>query len=71
MKDLTDYLDAINASDNVVDAKSNTALMIQYSLATAEKKESSSRQLQEMDSVVAIQTFAYNFALSGEGLKVI
>lgn len=71
MRDLTAHLDAVAKTTTVEDAKEATTTLINVSEASQEKKDEAHRVLARTDSHMKIVAYAYNYALSGEGLKVV
>ena len=71
MKDLTPYLNKVNQATDLETAVEATLSVINNSHATVEKKQESHRILAGLPTHEKVVAFAYNFALSGEGLKVV
>lgn len=64
------HLNVIKKSQTVVEAKENTANMIQYFKITDDKKLHYLKALSKKKTLTDVLMYAYNLNLSAEGLKV-
>jgi|TARA_R110000868_G_scaffold283752_1_gene544178 hypothetical protein len=70
MKDLTTEVNAVFTARSIADKKSAMLSLIENSHAKAETKKLSKLRVERLMHASAVDKFATNYLLSGEGMKI-